>query len=333
MTDDKQLVLGTRYQAFGSTRVTAIRFYKPQGLMARRHEGRVYNAVTGLLLVSVTFADTCRGGQWVSVPLPEAITFEAGGEYIVAVDNVLYYAETDDYFASPRAAGALLAVDGVWGFDIGWMPHNRSPSYYHVDIEFDVAVAPEAPPTFNTWPSAGHAHTFYTPADRPDSTANTDNRRPLVLGNRLSVSKPGKVTAFRFYRSEDENAKHHMGRLYDASSGQLLASATFSAPRAGEAIPGWVSVSFPVPLHLVPDKDYVLAIDSVQHYPKTVKFLASPVNRGNLRFEMGLYGFIVDHMPTEPSPESATYWVDGKRSSMTMPIPSWAARIRPFISI
>lgn len=46
----------------------------------------------------------------------------------------------------------------------------------------------------------------------------------LVLGTRFTAGVDGSITAFRYFRAADETAGTHVGNLFLASTGELLAS-------------------------------------------------------------------------------------------------------------
>jgi hypothetical protein len=130
------LVLGTRFRSLAIINVTAIRFYKARNEVNTKHDVFLYDASTGDLLVSETVSDTCPGEQWVSMLLSTPFTTAAAGDYVVAVDNVLYYPKTKHFFAAPRDVGALSAVSGAWGTRVSAMPNNYDTAYYWVDREY-----------------------------------------------------------------------------------------------------------------------------------------------------------------------------------------------------
>jgi hypothetical protein len=152
--------------------------------------------------------------------------------------------------------------------------------------------------------------TIFSSTDTPQLPTNTDNRA-LVLGLRFSSSVIGDITAFRFFKSASEGGSGHMGRIYNRSNGQLLAS---TAAFSDDSCPGprWVSVPLFAPLRTVVGREYTVAVDSLMHYAKTDS-MAWPRVSGALSALGATYGFGLGTMPNEPSWMNAHYWVDGKQ--------------------
>jgi hypothetical protein len=135
-----RLVLGTRFTTSVSGRITAFRFYKALYEASAVRTGRIYNTDTGALVADVRFSDSgCAGGNWVVASLLTPFCTTAGTRYTIAVDNVLAYAKSEDYFPlQGLTRGSVTFIDGVYGFEPRVMPNevfNRASNYW-VDCEF-----------------------------------------------------------------------------------------------------------------------------------------------------------------------------------------------------
>jgi hypothetical protein len=78
---------------------------------------------------------------------------------------------------------------------------------------------------------------------------------------KFKTDVPGTITGIRFYKGSG-NTGTHVGSLW-SSTGQLLASATFS----GETASGWQQVNFSAPVAITANRVYVASYHtSVGHY-------------------------------------------------------------------
>lgn len=118
--------------------ITGFRFFKGRYEPGHEQTGRIYDAATGDLLSLVTFTSlTCDGPEWISVQLATPLITSAYAEYIVAIDTVLRYAKTEDFFPHPVTRQNLKFFNSVYGFDSGVMPAEdfTGSSSYFVDGE------------------------------------------------------------------------------------------------------------------------------------------------------------------------------------------------------
>lgn len=134
-----RLVLGTRFTTSVSGRITAFRFYKALYEASAVRSGRIYNTDTGALVAAVRFSDSgCAGGNWVTASLITPFCTTAGARYTIAVDDVLAYAKSEDYFPlQGLTRGSVTFLGGVYGFEPSAMPSevfNRASNYW-VDCE------------------------------------------------------------------------------------------------------------------------------------------------------------------------------------------------------
>jgi hypothetical protein len=123
----------------------------------------------------------------------------------------------------------------------------------------------------------------------------------------------GTVTGVRFFKGGG-NTGTHIGNLW-TSSGQLLASATFT----GETASGWQQVSFSTPVRLSSGTVYVVSYFAPSgHYAYDSGYfgaaydnaplhaLAGPASGGN-----GVYRYSgASAFPTASNSANANYWVD-----------------------
>ena len=133
------------------------------------------------------------------------------------------------------------------------------------------------------------------------------------LGVKFRTGVAGVVTGVRFYKGVS-NTGTHVGSLW-SSSGQLLASATFS----GETATGWQQVNFSTPVSIAANTVYVVsylapnggyAFDS-QYFLNngvvngSVELLQSGVSGGN-----GVYAYGTSNAFPALSFNATNYWVD-----------------------
>jgi hypothetical protein len=130
----KDLVLGTKFSSVRSCTMVAFRYFKAQDEAGETRTGYIYGP--GGVQVGTTgpFHDSsCRGPRWVQVPLIRPIRTQVGIEYTTAVDNVKYYAKTDDYPFFDKD-GDLRPNGGVFGVESGSAPtFDAGNTNYWVD--------------------------------------------------------------------------------------------------------------------------------------------------------------------------------------------------------
>ncbi|HAM36342.1 MAG TPA: hypothetical protein DCP85_10510, partial [Elusimicrobia bacterium] len=128
----------------------------------------------------------------------------------------------------------------------------------------------------------------------------------LELGLRFMSAVPGSVQGLRFYKGSS-NTGSHSGHLW-TNSGTLLGSVTF----AGETASGWQQASFPTPIAINSDTQYVISYHTdVGFYAKDAAyFAAGPYVRYPLQGINSV--FIYSAAPAFPTQtfDSTNYWVD-----------------------
>ena len=132
--------------------------------------------------------------------------------------------------------------------------------------------------------SSVFAETIFT-TQTPASTATDAN---YELGTVFQSAVTGHVTAIRFWKASGETGTH-TGRLW-SSSGQLLASVTFS----GETASGWQQQNLTAPVAIAANTSYVVSVNTGNnHYVATSSGLVFSVVNGDLSTIVGndgLYG-------------------------------------------
>jgi hypothetical protein len=229
--------------------------------------------------------------------LPGSITFgltNAGSAVTVSVSyNSLNYTATLTP-AAGLAMGTTYTATVSGATDLGGTTMTAPSSWSFA------TAAPACPCTI--WPATV---TPGTPA-AGDSGA-------LELGVKFTADINGIVTGVRFFKGSG-NTGTHIGNLW-TSSGQLLASATFT----GETASGWQQVSFSTPVRISSGTVYVVSYFAPSgHYAYDSGYfgaaydnaplhaLAGPTSGGN-----GVYRYSgATAFPTASNSGNANYWVD-----------------------
>jgi hypothetical protein len=167
-----------------------------------------------------------------------------------------------------------------------------------------------------TWSFTTVAGPFslFAPSLAPTAThlATSDGRGgtgPFTyeLGVKVRVSAPAQLTAIRFYKDSGETGTH-VGHVW-SSSGQLLASTTFS----GESASGWQQQSLSSPLALQTGQTYVVSVGFNAFFVMTGAGLANQITSGPLQSVAdganGVFGSAANSFPTN-SYNSSNYFVD-----------------------
>src|SRR5205814_1848090 len=115
-----------------------------------------------------------------------------------------------------------------------------------------------ANPVSSIWPTSA----------LPSSPWNND--APVTLGVKFRSDVNGSVTGIRFYKGAGNNGTH-IGLLYNPTTGEQLASATFS----GETASGWQQVNFSSPVAISANTTYIAAYFSTSGYAKNLSYFTS----------------------------------------------------------
>ena len=158
--------------------------------------------------------------------------------------------------------------------------HSTTPEDAATALEFVVhhALGLPAPPGS---PGSGTGGVFFAD-DVPDSL---DAAGTVELGLRFRVSRPGRITALRFYQAIGETGSHAL-RLWDGD-GHVRVTAEAPATEGH----GWVVAPLREPLPVDPGQTWVVAYTARSHYVATAGVFATPVARNGIAAEAGLYSF------------------------------------------
>ena len=120
------------------------------------------------------------------------------------------------------------------------------------------------------------------------STSNSFSLFRYELGMKFRSTKPGKITALRFYKSPSD-VSTHVGRLWSAT-GTQVASVTFT----GESASGWQQKALTTPISITANTTYVVSVNvgtlSGSFSPRTLNGLATAVTNGDLSSVVGANG-------------------------------------------
>jgi len=303
---DTPVELGVKFRTDTGGDVLGIRFFKwlaDTGL----HTGSLWTS-DGKLLATGTFINESASG-WQQLKFTSPVTISPFTTYIASYHTssgftfVPYFFQ-DHGFDSGVLHALQSGVDGpngVFIYGAGGAFPNQSfeSSSYFVDIAF----------TQNSTTGARVATIF-------DSAAPNNSRyypdTPVELGVKFRSDAPGKVTAIRFYKGNDDTGKH-TGSLWSAK-GDLLATGTFT----NESSSGWQTLTFATPVGIAAGTTYIASYHTEVGFIDTqfafgnsgvdngpLHLLQSGVDGPNSVFKYGPGGVF----PTDTYRDS-NYWVD-----------------------
>ena len=149
------------------------------------------------------------------------------------------------------------------------------------------------------------------PASAVPQNPNESDSSSVELGLKFRADTAGSITGIRFYKSS-QNTGTHVAHLW-TSSGQLLASATFS----GETSSGWQQVNFASPVSVSANTTYIASYSAPNgHYADDYSaFTGAGVDNAPLHaLKSGVDGpnGVYGDAGTFPSSTSVddNYWVD-----------------------
>jgi len=250
----------------------------------------------GAAPTSVITAPTASASLPVGSPVVVSGTAsDAGGGAIggieVSVDGGISWRRADgranwSYTWTPTSSGSVTILSRA-ADDSG---NVESPS---AGVTVTVGGAATCP--CSVWPASA------VPGVVSDSDTGSVN-----LGVKFTASQAGYITGIRFYKGPS-NTGTHIGALWN-SSGQLLASATFT----GETASGWQQVDFPTPVPVEADTVYIASYLAPNgRYSGDNNYFASGVDSGPL------------HLPASADSGGNGVYLYG--SSLGFPASSWAA--------
>jgi hypothetical protein len=155
----------------------------------------------------------------------------------------------------------------------------------------------------------------------PGSVNDSGDATPVTVGVKFTSDTFGQVSGIRFYKAS-ANTGTHIGSVW-TSSGQLLASATFT----GETASGWQTVTFSNPVTILPNTTYVAGYYAPNgHYSATPNYFypapaptplggatlnSSPLHAvPNTRSSNGLFTYGAANTFPSDTNDASNYWVD-----------------------
>jgi hypothetical protein len=148
--------LGVKFRASVNGKITGIQFYKSPSDVGGPHTGSLWNATTGALLATGTFAnETPTGWQQMLFSAPVQIT--AGTTYVASY-NTRFYSATGNYFTGGGFGNQLLRAlgngesgpNGVYRVGSGFPFDSFQANNYWVDVVFTTqAVSDTTPATIS----------------------------------------------------------------------------------------------------------------------------------------------------------------------------------------
>ena len=248
---DNAVTLGVKFKTDVPGTVTGVRFYKGSGNTGA-HMGSLWSG-TGQLLATATFSgETASGWQQVNFSIPVVIS--ANTVYVASYHtNVGHYSDDQNYFSRRGVdnpplhllQSGISGADGVivYGAASTFPKKGWHSSNYWVDVVFNPGTAPAPQPVAS--------HSTLWPSNAVPTTADSGPDALVELGVKSTTDTAGTITGIPFYKGSG-NTGTHVGNLW-SSTGQLLASATFS----GETASGWQQVNFSTPIAITANTVYV----------------------------------------------------------------------------
>lgn len=325
--DPAAVELGMRFRSDVAGTVTGVRFYKGVNNTGP-HVGSLWTT-SGTRLASVEFdSETASGWQRAAFSTPVAI--QPNVTYVVS-----YHAPNGRYSTTPGVftsavnsaplhapADVATAHNGVYSYgETSTFPtQSWQSASYLVDVTFNAAPADDTPPAEPSCP----CNVF--PANSMPGDASADDTDAVEVGMRVRSDAAGSITGVRFYKGAG-NTGTHVGNLWTAD-GTLLATATF----ANETATGWQQASFPSPVAIEADTDYVVSYFAPEgRYAADAQYFAtSGVDAAPLRAPMsttsapnGLFRYGSTSAFPDHTWNAANYWVDvvyvGANADLTAP--------------
>jgi outer membrane biosynthesis protein TonB len=143
------------------------------------------------------------------------------------------------------------------------------------------------------------------------ATASWPDNNPIELGVQFQTASAGSVTAFRFYKGQ-QNTGTHVGHLW-TSTGTLLATATFT----NETASGWQQVSLSSPVTLNPGTTYIVSYSTNGYYSVDPNYFAASQINGPLTAPSsnavggnGVYAYGSSGTLPSQAHNACNYWVD-----------------------
>jgi hypothetical protein len=154
-------------------------------------------------------------------------------------------------------------------------------------------------------PVTSTTQSLWTTSTVPQLTSDPDSS-PVELGLKFRSTQAGYITGLRFYKGAG-NTGTHVAHLW-SSSGQLLASATFTAETAA----GWQEVTFAQPVAIAANTTYIASYYAPRgHYAADEGyFAAGPKTSSSLQATGSAYKYATNGGFPTSSYNNTNYWVD-----------------------
>uniref|UniRef100_UPI00286BA88E DUF4347 domain-containing protein n=2 Tax=unclassified Chamaesiphon TaxID=2620921 RepID=UPI00286BA88E len=110
-----------------------------------------------------------------------------------------------------------------------------------------------------------------------NATDGTGSAGDYELGMEFQSAKSGTIDAIRYYKAASETGTH-TGRIWLASTGQELASITFT----NETASGWQQQTLATPLNITAGTTYLVSVNANTHYVATSNGIAATITNGDL---------------------------------------------------
>ncbi|WP_228641934.1 DUF4082 domain-containing protein [Microtetraspora sp. AC03309] len=253
-------------------------------------------------------------------PPTSTITAPASGSTVPTLTTTVIQGTASDT-GGGVVGGVEVSVDGgaTWhpatgrsSWQYRWEPTTAGPATISVRAVDDIGNLQTTSTTLNvTVVTACTACTIFAPTDVPAVDSSPDSNS-VELGVRFQASQAGVIRGIRFYKGA-LNTGTHTGNLW-SSSGQLLASATFTS----ETSSGWQQVDFATPVTVSAGVTYVASYFAPSgHYSFTRPYFTTPHTNGPLTALAdgagggnGVYSYgATSSFPTNTY-QSSNYWVD-----------------------
>lgn len=146
-------------------------------------------------------------------------------------------------------------------------------------------------------------YSFFASADVSRVAVDPDNR-PVELGLRFTSRSAGMLTAVRFLKPRGDRGPHRVSVW--SGRGERLATGT----PAGESRSGWQQVTLTEPVHVEPDREYVVSYHTSRYQVSQNYFAGRSATAGPLStVGAGLYAYGDGGFPSQVW-QASNYWVD-----------------------
>jgi len=177
--------------------------------------------------------------------------------------------------------------------------HSTTPADATAALEFVIGHALGVTVTTPSVPEPENRASL--PANVPVSL---DAKGTVELGLRFTITKPGQITALRFYQATSETGSHTL-RLWD-NTGILRCSADIPEQLGG----GWRKARLSEPFSVQVGEAFCVSYTAADHYVATEGVFQSPITGDGIRREAGVYSFKELGRPPTETYKQMSYFVD-----------------------